>query len=268
MAAHEFASLPLGTELPPIPWLSRLPRARSRCVPPNGVLVRQGERPSHLFLVEEGVVALTAWEASGRRAVLALLGPGDAFGEAALFPEDGSASGQAVCPEARALVEAKVLAVPPEPLRSAVEAHARLSAWLAATLARRARRAEERLAWTLGLTVAERVRAVLEDLAGAYGRPTREGRFIEVPLTQDFLAALVGATRESVNRAVRALARAGALRRVSGHRYLLPSGGASEEGGWLGAAKGEGRWSGAASGEARLSAAPGRGKLREEPPVR
>lgn len=248
MAAHELASLPLATELPPIPWLARLPRARSRYVPAHRVLLHQGERPTHLFVVEEGVVALTAWEASGRRAVLALLGPGDAFGEAALFPETPSASVHVLRPEARALVPSRVLAVPPEPLRSAVEAHAWLAAWLAATLARRARRAEERLAWTLGLTVLERVGAVLQDLAAAHGRPTREGRLIQVPLTQDFLAALVGATRESVNRAVRALARSGALRRVSGHHYLLPSG--------------------AATGEGRLSAAPGRANLREEPAVR
>ncbi|HXF56842.1 MAG TPA: Crp/Fnr family transcriptional regulator [Actinomycetota bacterium] len=247
MAAHEFASLPLATELPPVPWLARLPRARSRWVPPDRVLVHQGERPSHLFVVEEGVVALTAWESSGRRAVLALLGPGDAFGEAALFAEADTPS-HALLPEARVLVPSRVLAVPPEPLRSAVEAHAWLAAWLALTLARRARRAEERLAWTLGLTVLERVRAALQDLAGAYGRPTQEGRLIEVPLTQDFLASLVGATRESVNRAVRALVRSGALRRASGHHYLLRSAGPSAEG--------------------RLSAAPGRANLRKEPAMR
>jgi CRP/FNR family cyclic AMP-dependent transcriptional regulator len=222
MATSESASLPLATVLPPPPCLARLPRARSRSVPAGGVLVAQGEAPARVFVVEEGAVALAASEASGRRAVLALLGPGDAFGEEALF---GGSPAPRLHPEARALVPSRVLSIPPDDLRAAAEGHPQVASWLALALLRRAHRAEARLARTLSLSVLDRVLGALEDLARLHGRPTAQGVVIELPLTQEFLAAVVGATRESVNRAVRALVGRGALRRAGALRYVLPSDG-------------------------------------------
>jgi CRP-like cAMP-binding protein len=61
---------------------------------------------------------------------------------------------------------------------------------------------------------------VLEDLAAAHGRTHPGGVTIRLPLTQDLLASMVGATRESVNRAIADLERLGLVRR-SGLRYVL-----------------------------------------------
>jgi hypothetical protein len=57
------------------------------------------------------------------------------------------------------------------------------------------------------LPVRDRLRAELHDLAARFGRDTQGGRRIELPLTQDLLAELVGSARETVNRALRGLAR-------------------------------------------------------------
>jgi CRP-like cAMP-binding protein len=55
------------------------------------------------------------------------------------------------------------------------------------------------------LPVRDRLRAELHDLAARFGRDTVGGRRIELPLTQDLLAELVGSARETVNRALRGL---------------------------------------------------------------
>jgi hypothetical protein len=57
------------------------------------------------------------------------------------------------------------------------------------------------------LPVRDRLRAELRDLAARFGRDMPGGRRIELPLTQDVLAELVGSARETVNRALRGLAK-------------------------------------------------------------
>jgi CRP-like cAMP-binding protein len=68
------------------------------------------------------------------------------------------------------------------------------------------------------LPVRERVRSDLLDLAARFGRDTAHGRRIELPLTQDHLAELVGSTRETVNRAFRTLPREAC---IEGRRYVV-----------------------------------------------
>ena len=71
------------------------------------------------------------------------------------------------------------------------------------------------LAW---LDVATRLERRIEDLAERFGHPTPGGVSIEVGLRQEDLAALVGSSRESVNRA---LASSRRVRRLARGRYLL-----------------------------------------------
>ena len=83
------------------------------------------------------------------------------------------------------------------------------------------RRAHRHLVWSVTLPVAHRVVEVLRELAHAHGTEVVGGTRIDLPLSQDALSSLVGATRESVNRAVRQLTASGALRRA-GRCYVLP----------------------------------------------
>jgi CRP/FNR family cyclic AMP-dependent transcriptional regulator len=69
--------------------------------------------------------------------------------------------------------------------------------------------------------VPHRVVEVLRELAHVHGSEVVGGTRIDLPLSQDALASLVGAARESVNRAVRQLTAHGALRRA-GRCYMLP----------------------------------------------
>src|SRR5439155_1704336 len=102
-----------------------------------------------------------------------------------------------------------------------------LAAWLAASMASRLAEAQRALARSLSLGARERTLELLRTLAGRWGRPSPDGLVVDVPLTQDDMAAMLGLARESVNRALRALHRTGAVRR-SGRSYVLASGSSSE----------------------------------------
>ena len=185
------------------------------------VIVRQGSRPEVLFIVEEGVVALATCTRTGQRCVIDLLGPGDPFNESAIAMSASDAEGL----EARAVGSCAVLAIS----RLAIEAELRdpLAAWLAASMASRLAEAQRALARSLSLGAGERTLELLRTLARRWGRPSPDGVVVDVPLTQDDMAAMLGLARESVNRALRVLLRTGALRR-SGRSYVLASGSFSE----------------------------------------
>jgi CRP-like cAMP-binding protein len=132
--------------------------------------------------------------------------------------------------EARTLIKSAVQAIPFSDLRIAMASDPYLACWVAAAVGRRACQIERALARTLVLRVPPRVLAVLEDLAAEHGRAGPDGLCIRFPLTQDLLASMAGATRESVNRAVGDLERRGLVRRV-GLRYALPRRAAESPGG-------------------------------------
>jgi CRP-like cAMP-binding protein len=124
-------------------------------------------------------------------------------------------------PEARALAPTTASAIALSALHLALASDPRVGRWLTAAVSRRALQVQRGLARTLLMRVPARLLGVLEDLAEEHGRPLPGGVGIELPLTQDLLASMVGATRECVNRAVAQLEREGAVRRI-GARYVLP----------------------------------------------
>jgi CRP/FNR family cyclic AMP-dependent transcriptional regulator len=199
--------------------LRLIPAATSRSVSAGQVLTRQGETSQALHLVETGAVSVSSVSPAGRRAILACLHAGEVFGQEALLP--GSPSGaQRLSPEIRAVVPSRILSVPLSYLFPALSSQPELAWWLAVSLAGCVELLQRRLARTLTQTVRERVLGALQDLGGASEQPIGCDTRIEVPVTQEALASMVGATRESVNRAVRALVAEGRVRRT-GRFYRL-----------------------------------------------
>jgi CRP/FNR family transcriptional regulator, cyclic AMP receptor protein len=218
------------------PWLAlarrSVPGAVSRNVAANAVVAQTGQRAA-VFLVESGVLVLMAATGAGRCSLVAAVGAGEVFGEESLsaFVSGLSADDVRACsgarpwgpfqPEARALGPARVLSMPAEGLRWACLRDPILAAGLSWRLADAAQRMGRRLAATLSMPVAGRVAGALWELARVGGRRTPIGVRIELPVTQELLGSLAGATRESVNRALRTLASEGCIRRV-GRTYVLP----------------------------------------------
>lgn len=226
MASSTFHSpLPLdhlpASESSPLALLRR--RGQPRVAAAGQVILSEGRHPPAIYVVEAGAIALAVTGRSGNRIVLGILGPGDVFGEQALTPEaDAKLAGdpRPLLPEARAILLCRFVVVPAEEPAEANPDDREFSRWLAAALARRVDEAHRTLARSLSLPLGERTLGLLSTLAQRWGRPSGGGTTIRFPLKQDDLAAMLGATRESVNRVVRELERGGAITR-SGRSYAV-----------------------------------------------
>jgi CRP-like cAMP-binding protein len=221
------ASLPLnGDGLCPARLRSIAPCVVVR-VPQGEVLIREGDEHQSWHLVHSGAVALSCTSSSGHRSILAVLGPGDLLPPPFLdrqLPRRGP-------PEARALIASTVHVIPSSVLDRLVRIDGAVAAWVCSRLRRHADRFQEALEGTLGLRVRERVLRALFDLARTHGHASPQGVRIRIPLPQETVAWMVGATRESVNRTLRTLEADGSIRRSGGRYVLLASATHGVEGG-------------------------------------
>ncbi len=179
------------------------------------VILGQGEPVSCLRLIRTGAVRLSAVAPSGREVVVAVLGDGDVFGEVALLGSGPSPV------EARALGHATVVLLHVGSIAAVVRTNPATAEELLRLVAARLHRTSAALEEALLHDVPARVCLRLRDLARSHGTPSEEGVRLPPRLTQDELARMVGASRESVNRSLGALTAKG-LVRLQGGRYLLP----------------------------------------------
>ena len=185
----------------------------TRRLPHGEVIVRQGDRVSSLFLVTSGAVRLSSVTASGREIVVGLLCRGDLFGESALLGDPSLVRAQAVGPTT-------VLALPIASMRAMLERTPATAEELLRLIAARLHRTSAALEDAMAADLPRRVVGRLRELADDHGVPGPHGVRLRIPLTQDELARMVGASRESVNRTVGALAARGVIR-SGGGRFVI-----------------------------------------------
>jgi CRP/FNR family cyclic AMP-dependent transcriptional regulator len=171
------------------------------------VIARQGEPVTALSLVTAGVVRLSAVTSNGREVVVGMVGAGQLFGEASLL-----GSGEPSPVEARAVGTAFVIELPQSSLRAVLERNPAAASQIVRFIAARLHRTSEALQDALTLDVASRVSLRLRELARDHGRPGPDGVHIRIPLTQEELARMVGASREAVNRTLVKLVECGLVR--------------------------------------------------------
>jgi CRP/FNR family transcriptional regulator/CRP/FNR family cyclic AMP-dependent transcriptional regulator len=152
------------------------------------VVFHKGDPGETMYLIAEGQVKVVLPSDSGDEALLEVLDPGDFFGELSLL--DGQPrSATIVATEPTETVVLKAIRSNPE-----VAIH------LLQALCQRLRETDEFVSDTVFLDVPGRVAKKLLELADAYGERTPRGTVIGLRLTQQELARMVGATRESVNK--------------------------------------------------------------------
>jgi CRP/FNR family transcriptional regulator, cyclic AMP receptor protein len=193
--------------------LDRTEGGVTRRLPHGEVIVRQGDTVSSLFLVIAGAVRLSSVTASGREIVVGLLCRGDLFGESALLGDPSLVRAQAVGPTT-------LLALPIPSLRSTLERTPATAEELLRLIAARLHRTSAALGDAMAADLPSRVVGRLRELADDHGVPGPNGVRLRVPLTQDELARMVGASRESVNRTVGALAARGVVRSGGGRMVI------------------------------------------------
>jgi len=172
----------------------------------GSILFKEGDDGDHLYVVSSGKVKLGTKSVDGRENLLMILGPGDMFGELSLF-DSGPRTATAI-----AVTDAKLLALGQDKVIPWVREHPEVSLQLLARLASRLRRTNEVVGDLVFSDVPGRVAKALIDLGVKFGDKRTEGLFVNHDLTQEELAQLVGASRETVNKALADFAQRGWLR--------------------------------------------------------
>jgi CRP/FNR family transcriptional regulator, cyclic AMP receptor protein len=159
-------------------------------------LFDEGDSGDALYVVIDGKIKLTRTSADGRENLISLMGPGEMFGELSLFdprPRTMSAS---------AVTDVRLAALAHDDLRTWLTGRPDVAMHLLTALARRLRRTNEVMSDLVFTDVPGRVAKALLDLAARFGDQQEDGLQVNHDLTQEELAQLVGASRETVNKAL------------------------------------------------------------------
>jgi CRP/FNR family cyclic AMP-dependent transcriptional regulator len=170
------------------------------------VLFHEGDSGDRLYVVTDGKIKLGRTSADGRENLLAILGPGQMFGELSLFdPGPRSATATAVTP-------CTLMSLGHDELLRWLEDQPSVARGLLNQLAARLRKTSDVVADLVFSDVPGRVAKALLDLSRRFGRTADDGIHVHHDLTQEELAQLVGASRETVNKALADFAMRGWLR--------------------------------------------------------
>ena len=169
-------------------------RARRRTYRRGEVIFHQGDPGDAVHLIQRGRVKIALGAESGEEAVVAILGPSDCFGELALL--DGEPRSATV----EALEPVETVSLGRDDFLQFLQANPPAMERLLRALAATVRGTNGELADLVFLDLHGRLVNKLLDLAADHGRPVDGAIEIELPMTQEDLAAMIGATRASVNK--------------------------------------------------------------------
>ena len=169
------------------------------------VVFRENDDSDTCYVVRSGHARAVREHADGRQITLATFGPGDIFGELAMFDDERRSA------TVEAVDALDVLGIPGVDMRALLTRHPEIAVKLVIALGRRLRAANERLARQSFQTVQSRVAAVLAQLVEQARAEGAGERDVLLTATQAELAQLAGSSRESASRFLAVLERAGVI---------------------------------------------------------
>ena len=182
-------------------WLGALPSdtraallgaARIRAVDNGAAVYRAGDPGDGLHAVLEGEIRLIGHSEAGRRLVYLILRPGDWFGEMSVL------DGKPRFHDAIAFGPSVILHVDSTRIDAIAAAHPRFDRAIGALTCQHQRAALAFVEQALTASTEARLAFILTEMAGRYGRPVGAGVAIDLRLSQEDLAALVGVSRQSL----------------------------------------------------------------------
>ena len=166
----------------------------------------EGDPGDRLFIIVRGKAKVGRRSADGRENLLAIMGPSDIFGELAIFDPGPRTS------TVTTITELTAVSMDRGALRSWIAERPEVAEQLLRVLARRLRRTNNYLSDLIFTDVPGRVAKQLLQLAERFGIPEGEDLRLTHDLTQEEIAQLVGASRETVNKALADFAERGWIR--------------------------------------------------------
>lgn len=204
MVSAEFlATVPIFSNLKPADLDPLAGKLRRRGYQKGEVIFHQEDPADRMHIIVEGTIRISITSDDGREKDLAVLQRGDCFGEMALLDgSNRSATATAVDPT-------QTLVLYRKDFMDFLKQHPEVVAQTTSLLTSRLRSVNQMLGDLAFLDVPTRMAKHLLELAQAYaGEPGQDGP-IEVPMGQDELARLVGASRETISRALNSYRRLG-----------------------------------------------------------
>ena len=172
----------------------------------GAILFHEGDTGNQLYVVVSGKIKLGRTGSTGRENLLEVLGPGQMFGELSVF-DPGPRSTTAT-----AVTAAELRCLEHDDLVTWLKEYPQVAQGILAQLARRLRHANDVSSDLVFSDVPGRVAKALVDLSRRFGEERAEGLLVHHDLTQEELAQLVGASRETVNKALADFAARGWIR--------------------------------------------------------
>jgi CRP/FNR family transcriptional regulator len=169
------------------------------------VVFREGDESSTCYVVRSGHARAIREHGDGRSITLATFGPGDIFGELAMFDDERRSA------TVEAIETTEAIAILAGDMRRLLKEHPDIAVKLLSALGRRLRETNERLARQSFQTVQSRVAAVLSQLVEAAREEGAPDGDVLITSTQAELAQLAGSSRESASRFLAVLERAGII---------------------------------------------------------
>lgn len=182
--------------------------------PKGHTIFVEGEPGDRLFIIVSGKVKIVRSAADGRENLLTVMGPSDMFGELAIFDPGPRTSSVTTITQVRAV------SMDREALKTWIAGRPEIAEQLLRVLARRLRRTNDNLGDLIFTDVPGRVAKQLLQLVQRFG--AQEGNALRVThdLTQEEIAQLVGASRETVNKALADFSQRGWIR-VEGKSVMI-----------------------------------------------
>ena len=160
------------------------------------VIIQQGEAGSSLYVIISGQVRIYTLSLDGHELSFSIYGAGDFFGEMSLL------DGEPRSANAQALRHTDVLVLHRRAFLDHLVSNPHSAICILETLNRRLRRTTENAEGLMSLSVTQRLARKLLELAAQHGVRGPDGILIDLELSQEAVASLVGTTRESANRAL------------------------------------------------------------------
>ena len=204
------------SELSPTEAVALRARASTASYDAGDIVFGPTAVPASVYLLESGLVRIYRASELGAETTFGYVNPGEIFGELAAFTDcERESWAQAVQPSL-------VWRIERDAMRSVLSNHPGVAFQVTKQVGSRLKRVESRVEDLVFRDVRSRLSRVLLQLAEDYGCDVPEGRLVQLLVTQEELATLVGATRQTVNAILRELESGGLVGR-RGRCFVLPS---------------------------------------------
>ncbi len=180
--------------------------ARVREFVKHSVVYLPADLANGVLLLAAGRIKICNLTPDGKEAILTFIEPGEVFGELAIF---GGGEREEL---AKTTMPSTVVLLPVDEVTRMMEQSSGLSLSVTKLVGFRRKRVERRLKSLLFRSNRERIVQLFQELAETYGRETSDGTLLDIPLSHQDLASLIGSTRESVTVLLGELQLHGALK--------------------------------------------------------